>query len=232
MIKRKFFLRRSKMKTGMKWLVGVWVVVMLAGGVLPAQANLITNGDFSSGLSSWNTDGNVTAGSGFVELSDNPLSDTYTYGSISQGANVTLGGKYLLTFDFQTGIDPTSQTPEGSFSDYFGATLYYGSIPSTSYAALLDINGLSSDPILGSISSSSNIGWSTVSYSFTALDALLFPIFDFSDSDGYEGSYARVANVSLTESSTPVPEPSTILLLAGGVFSLMMIRNRRKGHNV
>lgn len=174
---------------------------------------------------SWIAEGDVTFDTSpsplYAQLGDN------TYATLYQEVSVTQNALYTLSFDFKTSIDSVTG---GSFSDLFSATIYRGFAFSSEYDALFDINaGIETlyDGDLGGTANSE--GYRSFSYTFVAGSDLLYPTFELYDLDQSPGSSALIANVRLDEvTSTPVPEPSTLLLLAGGGTLLAVARIRRR----
>lgn len=182
------------------------------------QANLIENGDFSNGLTgyeSWN-----------VEVSGEQaiLSDIDFEAELSQGIAIDNSLTYLLEFDFVSNI--AAPDPLG-FSDMFLTSLYFSvdnvlDIFSDDFIGLLDIDGYGIaydesfllDPFATSgtfsleFSIDSLFGPNNIGYMF--VDFLLF------DNDGIlANSTVNVDNLSLTSTSasTAIPTPSSILLM-------------------
>jgi len=168
--------------------------------------NLLTNGSFETGdFTGWTTGGNFE----FSQVVSGPY---YVY----TGAE---DGNYYATFGPVSSPGTLSQ----SFSDQAGAQYTFsfwlaanGDSPS-SFSASWDGTQLVSltDP---------NTGAQWQQYTFTTTgtghDTITFAIQD-------DPAYIALDNVSVTQQSGTVPEPSSILLLASGVLGLGSMARRK-----
>lgn len=208
--------------------------IFVAGNIFligAAQALPLTNGNFSSGLSGWDSTGNTSIDSGAAKLADG----AGTGATLSQGSSVS-GTPATLTFDFNNAL---SDELGNGFRDSFFATLYltndlaaFDALNSATFLLAVDLftyNGSTQQSNAGSFGASAlGQGWSLFTYNFTpntAFAVLGFELIDFNFIDN--DSFVRLDNVSLTETPVvaPVPEPTTLLLVLPG---LLAGRLRRK----
>jgi hypothetical protein len=218
------------MKTGIKWLVGLWVMVMLCGTGRQAEALTIFSENFSTTpLSSlWDPsliDGIAVQSDGTLQMKDVATGNTLLLANaISAGA-----GSYRFEVDYLTQLSPVS--PEGTFLDLFTASLD---------GTLLEVNTSSSKKYFGATTISLGQGWNRLTYDFnlstaadislmftladqnTILDEYGFPVNFTSDSTVY------LDNVRISSLATPVPEPGTFLLLGAGLVGFAVLRRRNQ----
>ena len=211
----------------MKRLVMVCMVLLLTVGV--ASATSVTNGGFDSdlsGLSGWDTSGAVT---GDLASKTAKLTDTGAGTSLSQEVSVVSGYSYKLEFEYK--FEFSGFESSASFPDSFYATLYHGAPSPSSYDYIFsfDSNGIFDLNSSGMMTDSFVLGWNHFSMLFTASDDSVVPTFELFDLNVTPGdSSALIDNVSITMDTTPVPEPSTILLLGGGLLGAVLVRRRKR----
>ena len=185
----------------------------------------LQNGDFSAGLTSWTYSDGVSAAGGIVTLDDST-----GYSTLFQNVDVNAGTTYIFSFDFSAEIVPIDGSSSVlGFSDAFFPSLYFG------IAAPVGLFDLNAGSIFNQVSGSEITGrtplgssasdWFHFSYTFTTGLSELYvsPTFDLFDLNQELGDgRAYIANVSLSESPGPIqmPEPSSMLLLAGGLAGL------------
>lgn len=109
----------------------VAAVLACAAGIASASTNLVTNGDFSSGLDGWTVIGNAdnTAGGAGVLIAAGNGD-----GSLSQALSTIPGGSYAVSFDLMGWGDAPSY-----FTASFGGVQIYdviGGLPSIHFSEI------------------------------------------------------------------------------------------------
>ncbi len=190
-----------------------------------ARASVFINPDFNDGLSSWSTNGTVTAIGGGAVFTDNDALRSMLY----QGAAVA-GGTHLLSFDYRSPL--SAAIPPGSAADALFATLYLSSTPEIfnpvtasgydSFLALVDFDFSGALTYTGTTGASSlgplyQLYQATV---FIPAATTAFIVFDLNDLNAINNdSSFLIDNVSLV-----VPEPAMISLFGLG---MLVWRSRR-----
>ena len=178
--------------------VGAVVAAMLAVTGVSAQANLVANGNFSNGLTSWTVVGDgISTDTTFTAPGDSADAAFGGNGTLSQSVTTNAGGSYLLTFS----VEDESALATDTFTVTLGgfSTVITGdNAPLVQTAESFTI-------------SAADITDTSTELSFQATD----PASDWNLDD-----------VSLVPVTTSVPEPASITLLVGGVL-LTAMRKRK-----
>ena len=200
------------------------VAWVCAGG---AHADLI-NGDFSSGLTGWTTEGDVVVESGAASIGDED-----PYSLLYQGVALA-PGLYELEFDFSNLLsDYVPPSGPVTFPDIHFASLYFindlsqfdlNTLSFDDAAALFDMDYTGPYNVQGVISASPlGQAWSHFTMTFDNNCAYAIPTFELLDFNLVSGdSEVLIDNVSVAI----VPEPSTVLLLSIGLATGLLRRRK------
>lgn len=217
------------MKTNLRFIVlGVICSVWAPIGVSYAS---IVNGNFDDGLDGWSVEGDVLTETGSAVLGD----DGSIYSLLFQGAN-TSNGMYTLELDFANLLsDGEPSTESFAFLDTFFMSLYF--IDDLSLfdlelgvydhsIALLDMDATGVFSSGGTITGSTlGPDWAHFSMTFENNYNYVIPTFELLDLNFVDNdSQVFLDNIILS----PVPEPSTLVLLASGLL-MGALRRRRRG---
>jgi hypothetical protein len=191
------------------------------------NGNAVDNGDFSLGLQSWETSGDV-----FVSEEEAEVADGLPGGARLYQVVTLTGGDYILSFDVRSSL--SSAFAPGTFPDTFFASLYF-----IDEAGDLDIGGGVFDAALGLMdldwqgvfNSSGTVGpsvkgpgWFHYSTVFSMDYNHVAVAFDLVNLNAQTGDSAvRVDNVMIAV----VPEPSTWGLALAGMAWLIWRRRMR-----
>lgn len=213
----------------MQTITKVFSGVLLALISLPALAIPFANGDFSSGMSSWNdasTTGNVSVVGGVAQLDtgsgDDPFSAILVQGDdgfFTFASPITLDASDLiLSFDvnfIDLGID-ASESGGGFFTDALSVILY-------------DALDFTQDLFfLPGIDSSLGAGWTRFDLDISSLagrDVALS--FELADANDGRNSRVQIDNIAFSNTSIAVPEPEPVHLLALGLLLMTVMRKTR-----
>jgi hypothetical protein len=196
----------------------ILLLALVAAPAFSLAAPINTNFSFSSGLTGWSADGDVAVVSGVTELTD-PNGG----GTLLQSTN-TGPGSFVLTFDLFNGLAPKGNPgfPGNVFADLGAGTLYF----SNSALTLTTLAGNSSTVLFDAASSGvvttlSSValgsGWFQYTLAFQTAFSYVTPVFDLFDQDFVANSILKIDNVKLEAAAAPVPEPATVILLAGAI---------------
>lgn len=186
----------------------------------------LINSDFSSGLTGWTSQGDVTTDNQEAVLGDDGVNDSLLYQPVALSS-----GQYRVEFDFLNGL--SSVPPTFGFLDSFFASLYFvndlsqldilgGSFDAITPLFDLDANGVSN--LTGSVGLSSKGGnWRHFGLTFQNNFNYVIPAFELLEQNQINAdSTVRIDNVSIAVSA--VPEPSTFFLLGSGVAAFFLFR--------
>ena len=182
------------------------LAILALAAANPARANLIVNGDFSTaGFSSWTVTGNVVQ---FGNQAVFNSGDTTPNAVVSQSINTIAGQAYALTFQYGWGsYNFSGQSITASVLD--GATVLTSALESPPFVDLYSSGGFQTFE-LDFIAASST----------TVIEFVDYALNNTISSDG------GVTNVSVD--AVPVPEPTSLMLLAIGAGGTLLRRSRRK----
>lgn len=209
------------------------LALLLLGMCLPtAQANTIVNGDFSSGLNGWSSQGGASASAGIGILDDN--GQAY-HSQLYQTASGS--GHYHFSFDFYNGLsDAYDRSNPFAFPDSFFATLYFsdnsGFDPNgpglhDGFLALFDLASGGVSNLTGNIRPVPlTDGWLHYDVSFDTAYAFVIPTFDLYNDNGIAGD-SRVLLDNVILQAPIIPEPATFMLIGGGLLAGLLGRRRK-----
>jgi hypothetical protein len=222
-----------------KAMLGSLVLIFVSGSLCAA---MITNGYFthSCSLNDWqtDTDGFVGGVNDFTIDGSAPncaasINVDYANTDVYYAANTLfqnldlsaeVGSTFLLTMDFSVNSELTSNF-QGFIADYFFVGLFNGSDYYNQNGGLgflvapTDINGSAN------YSLSFELDNSFANQTHWSLDFQVLLGIDGFDTD-FSGSSLAISNVSLTEQKVQVPAPSSVALVALGLFGLVARRNK------
>jgi hypothetical protein len=216
-------------RKSLKW--ACWIILcLLPGGFfwpgLQAQINYVQNGEFNSGISGWQFQGNVTVVNGEAVLSDGGSDYSHLYQMV-----LIPEGNYQIDFDFSNQL--SDNVPDFTAPDTVFASLYFAQnlavfdllngIFSTGRSLFdLDHSGIYNSN--GSVTpSQKGPGWLHFSATFQTRDNATIPVFElFADNLITGDSLIRIDNVTIFGLQTD-GEPVRIPTLSeAGIWILLI----------
>jgi hypothetical protein len=202
----------------------VWLLVAAFLLLAAAPASALTNGDFSDGLTGWQSSGPVSVAGGELVLADVGPSASAAWQAVA--ATVP---RSLLEFELLGALSDFTPADPFGFPDVFAASIYLfddasGFDPATSaldsavsvltldWSGPYDVNAAVTPSALGG-------EWLHVSIEFDSPNAFIAPAFELFELGLVGGdSEVRIDRVSLT----PIPEPGTAALVTLGLVVLAL----------
>jgi autotransporter-associated beta strand protein len=200
------------------------------GGFVGGYGTIATSSSITFGAYSGVVGGRGTFANGDTS---NPLIGTLTFGTLGTPASLTFSGNSGMAFSIMNSTG-TAGT-DFSLVNVVGSVTFDSSIsPETPFTVeVIGFNGTTTGAAL-TFDNTSMHSWtllSATSMSFTGgFSALNFSIdtSNFSNSLGTGGFYVSQSGNNLVLNFTPVPEPSTWVLMAGGLCVLVAAAVRRR----
>lgn len=203
------------------------VVLLGSFGSGPAGA-AFDNSDFSNGLTSWTTSGDVTVASQAAVLGD-AVPDSSLY----QGAE-WLPASVTIQFDFSNVLSPA--VPQGTFPDVFFASLYFINdlnqfdLQNHVFDDAVGLFDLDSGGVYnlnpGGLLSASPLGPEWLRFTATLPNSYgyVIPVFELSDQNFVVGdSRVLVDNVTLA-----IPEPASGMLATAAFLAVSVLAFQRR----
>jgi hypothetical protein len=204
----------------MKKLVTLLVGAMLMMAAVSANATIIVNGGFETG--------DFTGWTNFGPGSNAVVTSALAYDSTVYNPT---NGKYMARFDATSGaIQNQISWNAGDYISFKWAFLAKDYLPFNDYSLFtLTANspqGQLANVKLSDVAATGNYGdtgWQTYGYKFTTAGTGWIMFNSVNALDNVAGSVLLVDDVS----STPVPEPGTMVLLGFGMLGLAIYGKRR-----
>ena len=202
----------------------LWVAILIFGIITNANADPIVNGGFETGnFKGWTASGSNGGSASVVKKTKGYDNTPYTAPE----------GKYFAKLKADAEIlQKNLSWQAGQSVDFSWAFLAEDYIPYNDFA-IFTIDGVNENYTvkLSNVSQVGNYGdtgWKTYSYLFTSNDSGFISFGSKNVLDQNLDSVLLVDNVQISGSSTPVPEPTTVVLLGLAMIGVAMVSKRVK----
>lgn len=202
--------------------VKLMAAFLLVAASTSASATVV-NGDFASGLNDWEAEGLVSSAGEVAIINDDfPLSGLFQVVNTGQGM-------FLFEFDFLANFSSDLTADPFAFPDTLWVSLYLTDDPTGTiqddYREVFDMDDSGIFALYPGVSvGASALGgdWLHASLTFTNDYQYAMPAFELADFNFVIGdSEVQIDNVSITPAQAPIPEPTTVALMALGLAGLL-----------
>ncbi len=188
--------------------------MILTAAEIRADAAVVDNGTFDSGLDSWSTSGSAVPSSGIAVLTDSGATRSLLYQPVAAAS-----GAFTLSFDFRGALSAT--VPDGAVADTFFASIYFADslaaldVPGGVFAdslALFDLDSTGAFNVNGTLGASSKgADWVKFTLTFNSTHGFLVPVFDLRELNTTDNDSAvAIDNVVLNTAPAFTTLPQSI----------------------